>query len=115
MNRLMSGTLCRVLIALMVWMPFQLAQAGMIDTGQAVSSSQMDRAAVLGVLERAEVSSRLQLLGVDLASARDRVQSMTDEEVGKLARQMDALPAGASGSGLLLIILIVALVWWAMK
>jgi len=114
MNRLMSGTLCRVLIALMVWMPFQLAQAGMIETSQA-SSSQVDRAAVLGALERADVAGQMQLMGVDLASARDRVQAMTDEEVAKLARQMHALPAGASGSGLLIIILIVALVWWAMK
>src|SRR6185436_10121554 len=40
MNRLMTGTLCRVLIALMVCMPFQMAQAGMIDTGQAVAAGQ---------------------------------------------------------------------------
>src|SRR4051812_1461739 len=101
MNRPMTAMLCRALIALMVWMPFQLAQASMIDTGQAVSSGQADRAALLSLLERSEVASRLQVLGLDSGTAKDRVMAMTDSEVGTLARQIDSLPAGASGGGLL--------------
>jgi len=35
-----------MLIVLMAWMPFQVAQAGIISTDQAVASAQSDRAAV---------------------------------------------------------------------
>jgi hypothetical protein len=115
MNRPLSALLCRALIALMVWMPFQLAQASMIDTGQALSSGQADRASLLNLLDRSEVASHLQALGLDSATAKERVMAMTDSEAGTLARQIDSLPAGASGSGLLLIIIIVAVLWWAFK
>ena len=117
MNHVVTRMFCRVLIVLMAWTPFQMAQAAMIGTDQVVSSTgQADRAAVLDVLERAEAVSQMQLLGVDPATAKARVMAMTDEEVGGLARKMQTLPAGASNAGaLILIIVIVAVVWWAMS
>ncbi len=117
MNHVVTRMLCRVLVVLMAWTPFQLAQAAMIGSDQVVSSTaQADRAAVLDVLERAEAVSEMQLLGVDPAVAKDRVMAMTDEEVGGLARRMQALPAGASNGGaLILLIVVVAVLWWAMS
>jgi len=112
----MNNMLCRLLIALMAWTPFQMAHAGMIGTEQFVSSaSSADRTTVLNVLSRTEVASQLQSLGINPAQARDRVQAMSDQEISALASRLDSLPAGASSSGgVLLVIIIVAAVWWYM-
>jgi hypothetical protein len=106
--------ICRLLMALMAWMPFHVAQAGMIGTEQFVgSASQADRAAVLSVISRADVASQLQTLGLDQATAKDRVAAMTDQEIRSLAGDLNALPAGASSGGaVLVLILIGVLVWW---
>lgn len=115
MNSVIRSALCRILIVLMACTPFQMAQAGMIGTEQAVSpASEMDRTRVLMLLERADVSAQLQAFGLNPAIARDRVQAMTDQEVASLVHKLDALPAGARSDGavLLLIIVIAAIIWW---
>ena len=114
----MTRTICRLLMVLMAWMPIYVAQAGMIGTEQFVgSTTQADRAAVLAVISRSDVASQLQSLGLDPATAKDRVAAMTDQEVRSLAGSLNALPAGASSSGgaILLLILIGVLIWWAVK
>src|SRR5881409_2698167 len=112
----MNNMLCRLLIALMAWTPFQMAHAGMIGTEQFVSSaSSADRTTVLNVLSRTEVASQLQSLGINPAQAKDRAQAMSDQEISALASRLDSLPAGASSSGgVILVIIIVAAVWWYM-
>ena len=116
MKRFVTSTLCRLLIVLMAWSPFQLAQASMIGTGQIVANqAQSDRSTVLNFLERQDVAGQLQSLGTDAASAKDRVNAMTDQEVTALARNIQAMPAGGlHGAGSLLVILIViGVIWWA--
>ena len=112
----MNNTLCRILIALMVWTPFQMAQAGMIGTEQVASTAQHgDRAAVLNMLSRAAVASQPQALGIDPAQAKDRVQAMSDQEITALANRLDSMPAGASSGGAVLLIIIIAVaIWWYM-
>ena len=111
-----AKTICRLLIVLMVWTPYQVAQAGMIGTDQvATTSSQADRSAVLSFVTRADVAGQLQALGLDAASAKDRVAAMTDTEVSYLAGQINSLPAGADTAGILLLILISAAIWWVWK
>lgn len=114
MKSVWARTLCRLLMVLMVWSPVQLAQAGMIGTDQVASvASEADRSAVLQFLGRADVTSQLQSLGVDPASVKDRVASMTDQEVQSIAGKIDTLPAGGDTVGVLLFLLIVgAVVWW---
>lgn len=113
MNNAMTRMLCRVLIVLMAWTPFQLAHAGMIGTDLAVSvaSAQADRATVLGAINRADVARELQALGVDPQTAIDRVAALTDQELRTLAGKMNAVPAGADGAGLAALLLIVLVVW----
>lgn len=112
----MKRIICRLLIVMMAWMPYQIAQAGMIGTDQVVAStSQADRNAVLNFVSRADVTSQLQAFGLDPATAKDRVAAMTDEEVRYLSGRIQSMPAGASGSGLLLLIIIVAVIWWVWK
>lgn len=111
-----AKTICRLLIVLMVWTPYQVAQAGMIGTDQvATSSSQADRNAVLSFVSRADVAGQLQVLGLDAASAKDRVAAMTDTEVSYLAERIQSVPAGADTAGVILLILVIAAVWWVWK
>ena len=109
-----AKTMCRLLVALMIWMPYQIATAGMIGSDQvAASSPQADRTTVLNFLSRADVAGQLQTLGLDTSTAKDRVAAMSDQEVQSLAGQINAMPAaGSSGAAILLIIVIAAAVWW---
>ena len=114
----MKQALCRILIVLMAWTPFHMAQAAMIGTDQAVTSmAQADRATVLNFIHRSDVAGQLQTLGLDPASAKDRVAAMTDDEVKTLAGKLNAIPAGADSSAgaVLLIVLLVLFVWWLAK
>ena len=112
----MRRLLCRLLIVLMAWTPYQIAQAGMIGTDQVVASSaQADRNAVLGFISRADVAGQLQSFGIDAATAKDRVAAMTDEELRYVAGRIDSMPAGANGAGLVILIIIVAVIWWVWK
>ena len=114
MKSIWARTLCRLLIALMIWTPMQMAQAGMIGTEQVVTSAaQADRDAVLQFLGRAEVVNQLQSMGLDATNAKDRVNAMTDQEVRTLAGQIHSMPAGADSTGVILLLLVVgAIVWW---
>jgi len=109
----MKSAICRLLIVLMAWTPFQWAQAGMIGTDQVVASTaQADRAAVLNFVSRADVASQLQSFGIDASTAKDRVAAMTDQELRTIAGRIDAMPAGASSSGWVILIIIVLVIWW---
>ena len=108
-----ARTICRLLIVLMAWTPFQWAQAGLIGTDQVVASTaQADRAAVLNFVSRADVASQLQSFGIDASTAKDRVAAMTDQELRTIAGRIDAMPAGANSSGWVVLIIIVLVIWW---
>src|SRR5882672_3774188 len=110
-----TRTLCRLLVVLMIWTPYQIANAGMIGTDQAASASiQADRGTVLGFVNRADVASRLQSMGVDPKTAQERIASLSDQEVQSLASQINSAPAGAmsDGAAVVLIILVVIGVWY---
>jgi hypothetical protein len=113
---IMKRFITSLLIVLMAWSPFQMAQASMIGTGQIVANqAQSDRNTVLSFVERQEVAGQLQTLGTDAASAKDRVNAMTDEEVGALAQRIDSMPAGGlHGAGSLIVIaIVIGVIWWA--
>jgi len=50
-------------------------------------------------------------MGVDLQTAKDRVATMTDQEVRTLAGNLDSLPAGAANNGWAWAVVIVLAVW----
>ncbi|MBI3371994.1 MAG: PA2779 family protein [Betaproteobacteria bacterium] len=109
MKSIASRMICRLLMAAMAMMPFQAAYAGMIGTDRAVSvaAPESDRAAVLRVIDRAEVRSQLQSMGIDPKAAGDRVMALTDQEVSAVAGKLHSVPAGAEISGLTWILLVV--------
>src|SRR5690242_5123872 len=107
-------TICRVLILSMLLLPFSSAQAAMMGTTQAIATApgaQAERAAVLSVLSRSEVSGQLQSLGLDPKTAADRVAAMSDQEVRSLAGKLDTLPAGAHSSGWAWAAVILIAIW----
>jgi hypothetical protein len=114
MKSVWARSLCRLLMVLTFWAPIQYAQAGMIGTEQVVAAaSQADRGMVLEFLGRAEVVNQLQSMGIDPATAKDRVAAMTDHEVQQVANRIQTAPAGADGTGIILLLLIVGVVvWW---
>ena len=73
------------------------AQAGMLATPTVATSAAKER--ILGVLERSDVRSQLQSLGVNPADARARVAALTNEEAAELTASIDNLPAGGDGIG----------------
>ena len=112
--QMMKNSFIRLLIVLTAWMPFNMAYAGIIGTDQAVTSTSVqDRNAVLGFVGRTDVAGQLQSLGLDAATAKDRVAAMTDEEVRYIAGRIHSMPAGGDAGGVLLIIIIIAIIWWA--
>jgi hypothetical protein len=54
-------------------------------------------------------------MGLDGATAKDRVAAMSDAEVSYLAGRINNLPAGADTAGVLILILIIAAIWWVWK
>ena len=114
MKSVWARSLCRLLMVLTFWAPIQYAQAGMIGTDQVVAAaSQADRNTVMQFLGRAEVANQLQAMGIDPATAKDRVAALTDHEVQQVANRIQTAPAGADGLGVVLLLVIVAaVVWW---
>jgi hypothetical protein len=106
----------RLLVVCLIGLPFQV-NAGLIGTDQVVTAAQAQaaRATVSSFVSRTEVAGQLQALGLTAQNAKDRVAALTDTEVAKLAGQIDSLPAGANGAGLLVIIAIVILIWWLVE
>lgn len=115
MNLAFKRNTCRVLVASLLTLSFHTAQAGLIGADQAAAagSASADRALVLNTLDRSEVAAQLQAVGVDPRAARDRVATMTDQEVHALAQDIQAAPAGAiSGWGILAILVVAGLIWY---
>jgi hypothetical protein len=114
MNLALRRTTCRVLVVSLVALSFQTAQAGLIGAEQAAAgTTSAERAMVLATLDRADVVAQLQAAGVDPRAARERVQSMTEQEVQVLAQDLQAAPAGgASTWAWVAILLVAALVWY---
>ncbi len=108
-------TTCRVLVVSLLALSFQTARAGMIGADQAAAPATpaAERAMVLGALDRSEVASQLQAMGVDPNTARTRINAMNDQEVHAMAQDMQTAPAGGmSAWGWVAVVVVAALVWY---
>lgn len=111
MKSAMKKLISQLLIVSMLLLPFQ-TQAGMISTERAATAAaQLDRDAVVRIIDRPEVASQLQAMGLSSAAAHERLAAMNDEEVRSLAGKINSLPAGAdTGWGW---VVVIALGIWA--
>lgn len=104
-NRAVARLLILCTIGLGLPLP---ASAGIITTDQISASAERDR--VRDFMAREDVRAQMESLGVDANSVRERVDAMTDEEVGQLAGRIDQMPAGAGIVGVLFVVFIILLV-----
>ncbi len=88
------------------------ANAAIVSTSElvAIEQSEIGREYLLNSLEREEVRTALTSQGVDLEMAKQRVASMTDEEVKALNQKMEEMPAGGGVVGVVIIIFLVLVI-----
>ncbi|NML44961.1 PA2779 family protein [Ramlibacter sp. G-1-2-2] len=114
MNLALKKTTCRALVISLLALSFQSARAGMIGTEQATAeSAPSERTLLLNSLDRSEVATQLQAAGVDPVAARERVRSMTDQEVHAMAQDIQTAPAGGVSTwGWVAIVVVIGLIWY---
>ena len=88
------------------------AQAEMVSTEMALSkyAAQADRDFLLSEIQRDEVRTEIEKLGVDTAEAEARLAALTDAEIKTMVAQMDEGSAGAGFVGTIATIFIILLV-----
>jgi Na+-transporting NADH:ubiquinone oxidoreductase subunit NqrC len=100
--RLMKPISCFVLCAF-VLLDLSVSSAGarLIDTQSVLAAQQQEttRQQVAAFFDREDVQQLLVQQGIDAVEAQNRVASLSDEELAKVARTMDQLPAGGNGVG----------------
>ena len=114
LNRLRRCRLFTVLLAVSIlFVSVQPAvNAAIVSTSEMVATEQtkVDREYLLNSLEREEVRTVLTSQGVDLEMAKQRVASMTDEEVRELNQKMEEMPAGGGVVGVVVIVFLVLVI-----
>jgi hypothetical protein len=103
----------------MVWLPFA-GNAAMITTGDVVASAadQANRDKVAEFTARADVQKSFEAMGLTAANATERVNAMTQEEINRIAGQIDTMPAGADSNGwwwVLAVAVVAGIIWYAYK
>ena len=117
--KLFCKLISQLLIVSMVLLPFS-TQAGMIGTDQAIASTQdlANRDKVRDYVSRTDVVKQFESLGLNAATAQDRVNAMTQDEINRIAGKIDTLPAGAdsnSGWWVAGVIVIALIIWYLYK
>jgi len=114
MNMNFMRMISRLLIAsvLGLVLPLQSAQAGIVGTDRVEVSAQskIGRERIRTFLSREDVRKEMQTQGVDVNAANARVDALTDDEVQKVAGNLDNMPAGGDILGFLFTIFIVLLI-----
>ena len=113
MNATFFHRMCVVVLGAALCLQASVVMAEIVPTDQlaAPNQTEVEKAKVQAFMDRADVKVRLQALGVNELSAKDRVAAMTDQEVHAMAQKIDSMPAGGtlSNNDLLLILVIVLL------
>ncbi len=95
---------------LLVLLPVIPAQAAMLGNDRIISEQQaaFEKAEILEVLDQEFTRQQLETWGVSPEMARERINSLTGEELANINRQLNELKAGGdSVLGVLLIIFVI--------
>ncbi|UCE52296.1 MAG: PA2779 family protein [Desulfobacterales bacterium] len=98
------------ILMLLISVPFQSVLAAMIGTETVMDSArgQEARAYLQQLLAREDVQAALIAHGIDPMEAKSRIDALSDDEVIRIADQIDQLPSG--GTSFLGFLLVVTLV-----
>ena len=101
-----------IAVFLLTIVPTAPARAALISTEDVVrqANPSNDREKVTAFLKRQDVRQQLVFLGVDVREADARVATLSDQEIAKIAGQIDQMPAGQGVEAILVIALLVLLI-----
>ena len=96
---------------LLISTPYQSAIAALIDTETVLDEGQSQEARdyIKQLLAREDVRSALIAQGIDPLEAEARIASLSDSEIMELANQIENLPAGGNGLGLVIAVLVIVI------
>ena len=100
-----------VLVAISIALPFHYALEALVPTdaiAEAAGSGDA-RGRMMQYLAREDVRTALAAQGLDPEEAQARVASLTDAEVQQIVNQLDQLPAGGNGLGVVIAVLVIVL------
>ena len=105
-------SICMAVVMLMIFAPVHSVLAAMVGTETVIDSArgQEARDLIHKVLAREDVQAALNEHGIDPMEAKERIDSLTDEEVIRIADQIDQLPEGAGAAGFLVVALLVLII-----
>jgi hypothetical protein len=117
--KFLSKLISQLLILSMVVLPFS-TQAGMIGTDQVVANAtaEANRDKVRDFVSRTDVQKQFEAMGLSASNASERVNAMTQDEINRIAGQIDTLPAGASSSSgwwIAGVIVVAVIIWYFWK
>lgn len=89
-----------------------IVRAGMVGTDEVIAEEQhqVDKQALLTMLEEDEVKAKLEALGVPEEQVKSRIDAMTSEELAQFNEQLEDLPAGSGVAGVIVLFLVVFIV-----
>jgi hypothetical protein len=105
-------SICLTFLILNIFVPAHSVLAAMVDTEvlMDVDRGQEARQYLHELLARTDVQTKLVAQGIDPVEAAARMDSLSDEEIIRLADRIEQLPAGGSGVEFLLVVLLVGFI-----
>jgi hypothetical protein len=105
-------SICLTFFILAIFMPVHSVIAAMIGTETLMDSAggQEARQYLHQFLARNDVQTKLVAHGIDPMEAAARIESLSDEEIIRLAERIEQLPAGGSAIEVLLVVLLVGFI-----
>jgi hypothetical protein len=100
-----------LLVALSIAFPCHYALAALVPTEalEDPAGASDARGRLTQYLAREDVQTALAAQGLDPEEAQARIASMTDAEIQRIAGQLDRLPAGGDGLGVIIAVLVIVL------
>lgn len=109
-TRSVSAIMALLMILSSVWaIP---ASANIVGTGELLTEQRadIDREALMNMLERKDVKSTLASMGVGEQEVRERIQSLTPAELADFKQQLAEAPAGEGVVGIIVLFLLVFII-----
>jgi hypothetical protein len=102
-------TLAMISAFLLFFASIGQAQAAIVSNDQLIHQVQQanDKSALLQTIHRADVQQQLLAMGVNAAEIESRINQMTQDEVAQLNQQINQLPAGGDGLGIVILVFLV--------
>tara|TARA_R110000822_G_scaffold6433_25_gene27283 strand:+ start:1358 stop:1717 length:360 start_codon:yes stop_codon:yes gene_type:complete len=88
------------------------ASASIVGTGELLTEQRadIDREALMSMLEREDVKTALANMGVGEQEVQDRIQSLTPAELADFKQQLAQAPAGEGVVGIIVLFLLVFII-----